>query len=211
MAKNERRRQQKLVRKHRKEKARKKSRTIWAHEAPARQMQRLAGADQYPLHECLIGRGWRESGLAEILVSRSQPDGHVAFAVFLVDLLCLGVKNAFWGVDFPPDMYHARVRSRFAPNGVEKCPLTLAHAIVYGGIDYAAQFGFEPHPDSEAARLVLGVPENPRALPKVKFGRDGKPCYVTGPDDDVEAVMGRLRTGVGEDGFDFLVGGPGPL
>ncbi len=52
------------------------------------------GASGWPIHQCLVSRGWREvEGLASVVISRQMPDGRLATAAFLVDLGCRGVRT----------------------------------------------------------------------------------------------------------------------
>jgi hypothetical protein len=38
------------------------------------------------------------------------------------------------------------------------------------------------------------------------FGKDGKPLYVSGPEDNVDRIMAKLHRTAGEGNFDFLIG-----
>src|SRR5262245_23564829 len=53
---------------------------------------RLAG--EAPLHGCLVPAGLFESGIGTVVVSRKLTDGRIVAAVFLLDVWCLGVKDA---------------------------------------------------------------------------------------------------------------------
>src|SRR5262245_27679786 len=78
----------------------------------ARSLLRTA-ADSWPLHEVLISGEWTDTRqLAQILVARRSPAGDIAAAVFLVDLGCLGVKNALAQLFHSRTEYDANLRSR---------------------------------------------------------------------------------------------------
>src|SRR4030042_1361525 len=62
---------------------------------PLGEKARIMHARIYPFHEVFINEDWRESRLADIHVMRLQPNGQVAYGVFLVDLGCLGLKDAY--------------------------------------------------------------------------------------------------------------------
>ena len=36
------------------------------------------------------------------------------------------------------------------------------------------------------------------------FGRDGKPMYISGPYDDGERIIRKLRRGLGDGNYDFV-------
>src|SRR6266699_921488 len=49
-----------------------------------------------------------------------------------------------------------------------KCPIELAHQMIYASLDYAAQFGFEPQSDWTQSQYLLqprGELEEPYELP----------------------------------------------
>ncbi|MBI4235370.1 hypothetical protein HY604_03665 [Candidatus Peregrinibacteria bacterium] len=75
-------------------------------------------------------------------------------------------------------MYH----QDFAEIEYEEC-----RGIVFGAVDYAKNLGFEPHFDFRKMRGFIEA-DKPYET-KHKFGKDGKPFYVEGPDDDVEEIM----------------------
>jgi hypothetical protein len=197
MAKNENKRQKQLAKKKRKDKDRKKARAT-ATPADLRRLEKmLEDARSYPVYECLVNDGWQEKGLAAVLLARTQPNGLLLVGSYLVDIWCLGLKSTFAHFDMTTSDYRKEFVSQAGGGDpMVKCPLDLAHQIVYGGIDYAAQFGFEPDPDFEFSEPVL---EERGALPpcEVTFGKDGKPLFVAGPRDDTEAVLRQLEKTIG--------------
>jgi len=199
MAKDEKKRQARLAKKRRKEKARRQARVRTGGPPDALQRARKAvrEAQGYPVHECMINRSWREKGLATILIARRQANGRIAFGVFLVDVYCLGLKNTFCNGDFTVSEYDRDVRGRtVSENDMVACPLDLAQVIIYGGIEYAEQFGFKPNKDFNMSQYLLDV----------EFGRDGKPFYVSGPDDNVEQILRQLEGTAGEGNFHYMFG-----
>ncbi|RLD61028.1 MAG: hypothetical protein DRJ05_03475, partial [Bacteroidetes bacterium] len=55
-------------------------------------------AKKLPIYECLINPDWLEGGLATVYIARQHTNGNITFGSYLVDLLCLGVKDT--GYDF---------------------------------------------------------------------------------------------------------------
>ncbi|HFE53302.1 MAG TPA: hypothetical protein ENK07_07650 [Bacteroidetes bacterium] len=160
----------------------------------------LRRARSYPIHECRINRGWRESGLAIILVSRQRPDGLFVIASCVVDLYCLGVKDASVNPEATVMDY-----LDMAEDTEDVIPWELAHQIIYGAIDFAAKYGFKPHRDFR--RHVIHVLE-PREVvppnPDLEFGKDGKPFYVADQYDDPVRIMRILEQTAGPGGYYFL-------
>src|SRR5437016_6170830 len=56
--------------------------------------ERLSAAAEYPILHCWATTDVWTKGLGWVCLSRVLPNSSVAFAVFLVDRYCLGVKNA---------------------------------------------------------------------------------------------------------------------
>ena len=159
----------------------------------------------WPIHEVLVTSGWdeRSGQLVEILVSRMDALGRVAAAVFLVDLGCLGVKNAF-AATFPTRFaYHEKVRDQLVQErGLVGTDFDLAAKIVAEAIEYARELGFEPHRDFREARLLLAG-SRPEACATVVplGGTDGKPYFISGPYDDVPRILATLARSRGPEGF----------
>lgn len=147
------------------------------------------------------------SGVAGVLVARRDRPRRVSVCGYLVDVYCLGVKNALG----PRMMKEDDLRSfrrmyfeGFAEAGPPlEAPLDLARHLVCGAVDYARGLGFEPHPDYAPVAGHLGRWEETSAL---TFGRDGVPYYVQGPYDNGASVLRTLTRSVGKDNFYFIAG-----
>jgi hypothetical protein len=168
----------------------------------------LRVSSTWPLHECWIAKEWREEGaIVQVIVSRLSPQGQVAAGVFLVDLGCLGVKNAFGRV-FDTRLGYAQelLQHTLATQEMIECSLDLAAKVIRDAIAYARDLGFSPHRDYRDAVLVLGD-ANPDACDEiVPLGKDGKPFFVSGPYDNVDRIIAKLTRRLGPEGFHYLVG-----
>ncbi|MFC4011659.1 helix-turn-helix domain-containing protein [Nonomuraea purpurea] len=157
-------------------------------------------------------RGWVDEGpesgadgIVCVLVARRHNWDRMSVSGYLVDAYCLGAKNAI-GPDVLDDRELARFREFFFGEyqGWQEAPIELARHLVFGSVDYARGLGFEPHDDFAPASEVLGKWEGESAI---TFGREGKPFYVQGPDDDAAKVLRTLRRTLGDDEFDYLTVG----
>ena len=145
-------------------------------------------------------------GLATVVVAREAPGSKLAACTYLVDVFCLGVKDAFGPRAFPRrrlSEFLGQVYGSYADPPVA-APLDLARHVVFGAITHARGLGFEPHADFGPAAGHLGPWEPPESS-SIEFGRDGKPLYVQGPYDDYRQILRTLEQSVGADGFDYLV------
>src|SRR5439155_26216409 len=84
--------------------------------------------------------------------------------------------------------------------------LDLAAKIVREGIRYAQTLGFKPHPDYYEAAQFLSGADPDRRSERIPLGKDGKPFYVSGPDDHPDLILAKLTKAVGAGNFDYLVG-----
>lgn len=143
----------------------------------------------------------------EILVARRSPLGQIGCGMFLVDLGCLGVKNAFGRVFESEANYRHGLRNEF----MEMRPrvhgdLNLAAKIIREAIAYARDLGFEPHRDYRQASIVLSGADPDACRAAIPLGGDdGKPWYVAGPYDHPKTIVAKLMRRLGPDGFHYLI------
>lgn len=147
-------------------------------------------ARMLPIVRCLINGDWKDGGIAHIIVIRQHKTLHLTLGVFLVDLCCLGLKDTFFEFNIQPDEL-----DNFIPDvDWEECEYTLAHNIIYGGIDYAEDFGFRPHKDFQVTKFLLEDDDDQIEFIDVEFGIEGMPCYAISPFDDPVKVKNTIAT-----------------
>ena len=146
----------------------------------------LKNISRFPIEKCLINEDWTDSGLATVIVIRKHGEtGQISFVSYLVDVFCLGLKNAMVSVEVNEDTV-ANFISMY-PQDFTEIEYDECRGIILGAIDYARDLDFEPHDDW---RNVKGFIEADKPYEtKHKFGKEGKPFYVEGPDDDVEEIL----------------------
>ncbi len=204
MARNEKKRQQKLMKKRQKQKQ-KKTRATGSGAANTEKTV-IRSAQRYPIHECLISGNWQEFRMAAICVARSQSETMMLFGVYIVDLYCLGVKNTFCRANVPLSEYRDDFRAQFVEgNEATACPAELAHQIIYGAVEYAANLGLRPHKDFHLSKHILEERDTIAPNDELEFGKDGKPLYFSDPHDPAGRILKHLRAKLGEDGFDLIV------
>lgn len=168
----------------------------------------LERAREYPIFGCWVIENWQESGLTPVVVARAQAPDKVIFGVCLVDLYCLGVKDAYANADFPRSTFERKL-PKMCSGAPQECSVELAHEIIYGGLEYVERYGFKPHPDftRQMVDKVLDPPEAHPRSGKVEFGKDGKPFFFAGPYDDkrrINQILNTLMRTAGEGNFTFV-------
>jgi len=167
---------------------------------------RLRQAAKWPVVQALAAVDLWKDGIGSLAIARQESEESLVFSVFLVDVYCLGVKNAFWRPGTPGEFNELLAKMEETQTMRAITPACLVK-IVQGAVAYAQSFGFPPHPDyRHAAKLLEGI--DPAACEqKFTFGRDGKPFYIQGPHESLaqaEAIMKR----VADEGGHFMIGGP---
>jgi len=177
---------------------------------------RLQSAAKWPVVQALVAADTWEKGLGTVVIAREESERGLVFAVYLVDVYCLGVKNAFWQVGT-----HGEFRSLVerVERNEEMRPIDPGCLVklVEGAVEYARSFGFAPHADYRHASLLLAGIDVATCSQEFTFGRDGKPFYVQGPNEspaEVRAIMERVhdagglfaavRPGLGSEGLNAL-------
>jgi hypothetical protein len=167
---------------------------------------RLQRADKWPIVRALVGSELWDQGIGYLMIARQEPEGKLVFAGFLVDVYCLGVKDALWRAGTHKDLEdmieHAERMQTMRPIA----PACLAK-IVTGAIEYARSFGFAPHPDYRHASMLLAGIDPSTCPEQFTFGRDGKPFYIQGPYETL-AQAAAITQRIQDAGGHFMVGGP---
>lgn len=143
-----------------------------------------------PIDECWINSEWEKSAMANILVSRRHTNGNLTIGVYLVDLNCLGVKDAVYWFNYYEHEFRELLRRAGESMKMEKISYTLAHNIIFSGIEFAEEFGFKPHKNFNVAQFILDEDTEDIELIDIECGIDGKPAYIRGPlDTDIKAAQ----------------------
>lgn len=172
--------------------------------------EQMRMASRWPLASCLMSTNWTDRGALVQLVlmrRRSSDDSSEpgAVGVFLADLGCLGIKNAFARYMSMTE-HEALLDHLFDTASFEQVSPDLALKVLVAARDYASSLGFAPHPDSKAPLMLLHDADPARAGESIPVGGpDGKPLFVSGPDDDVPRVVSQLSARLGPDGFDYIL------
>jgi hypothetical protein len=158
-----------------------------------------------PLHSCLAQDGLFERGIGTVILARQQGDGQLAIASFLLDVFCLGVKDAFFR-SFEPSEFEEYIDDIGQGAALSAVDPSYARKLLRDTVAYARSIGFEPHHDFAAVESLFGNVSAGACDVGFEFGVDGKPLYVPGPSETEKQISRRLehlRARLGEDGFDF--------
>lgn len=134
---------------------------------------------EFSIFQCLVNTDWQEQGLASIFVLRQLPNQKFILGSYLVDVLCLGLKDTFCNANLSAQAVQGMLAT--VPMQMEAIEYEDARGIILGGIEFARNLGFGPNPDWKDSQHMV-EPERPFS-PKFEFGMHGKPMYIAGPYD----------------------------
>src|SRR6266478_902718 len=83
-----------------------------------------------------------------------------------------------------------------------------ARRFVESAVEYARGLGFPPHPDHHRAKLIFGAIDPAQATEELEFGKDGKPFFIAGPNDNqsrCRQILATLERSCGPGGSHFLM------
>jgi hypothetical protein len=158
-----------------------------------------------PLHSCLLQNEMFESGVGMVILARKTGAHRVALAGFLVDVYCLGVKDALFR-----EIDEAEIETIVDSLGItapfEAVDPSYARKLLHDAVAYARSLGLEPPADYAAIEPLFGDVAADACEVQFQFGFQGKPLYVPGPSESPTQIRRRLdllRRQLGADGFEF--------
>jgi hypothetical protein len=170
-----------------------------------------ANVGRAPIADIFVPSNIFELGIGTVWLSRSLPDGRYAVAGMVVDVFCLGIKNALYKIvdaaEYPTVL--ARIRGN-PTESFEAWDPSCARKLVEDALAYAEDLGFEPHPDYRIARLIFGDIDADACPGSFTFGKDDKPFYIAGPNDTPamqRRIVKQLERRCGPGAYDYLVMG----
>jgi hypothetical protein len=160
-------------------------------------------------HEAWRSADLFDSGYGYLVLSRSKADGRVEAGLFLLDVFCLGVKDAGFHHFHSIAEYQEGLIDRLFPDGnpVRMTP-EAARKLTEGAVSYAKGLGFSPAANYKKASRVFGGITAANCDEQFVFGKNGKPLYAQGPSESparVERILRALEARCGKDGYHCLL------
>lgn len=168
--------------------------------------ERLKAAARHPVLHCRVTSSIWDEGIGQVFLSRELPNGSVAYASFLVDRYCLGVKDAFADIS-GRFTYDSRFQTKNQHMYQSLVP-EAARKLVEGAVEFARGLGLSPHPDYQKARFLFGDIDAQACSETFEYGKDGKPYFMSGPNDTparCREILHNLHFHCGPDGFLFTI------
>ncbi len=157
---------------------------------------------------CYINENWKKSGCASLFVLRRSRDQGLVLAAFLVDLWCIGLKDAWGRLDFTMEEFKKGIlNSDRAYVDLVRIDLDTVKHLVTGGIRFAHQNGFKLPHRYQRWTAMLGDIGDWKSADLREFGLDGKLCYVGELEDLNKKLIGcSVNEFFGRDDVDYIMG-----
>lgn len=146
-----------------------------------------------------------EGGLALVTVVRKRGYNRFSLCAYLVDLGCMGVKDAQGPLQANGSECEQILAAMYKAfkEPPQRISLEQAQAIVFSALEYAQNLGFAPHADFAPIRYFLGEWDPNNRIPC--GDKDGKPIFICGPYDHPQTVVDTLTKAVGEGNFKVVM------
>ena len=146
-----------------------------------------------------------DSGCGYLVISRFKADDCVETGFFLLDVFCLGVKDAgFHRFKSVADYQESLLDRLFRDEQPVRMMPAAARKLAEDAVGYARALGFSPAVDYKKASRVFGGITTAECDEEFVFGKDGKPFYIQGPSDSstrAERILRALEARCGEGGY----------
>lgn len=151
-----------------------------------------------------------ESGWGYVVVARYKADGRCEAGFFLLDVFCMGVKDAGFETfgsfeEFQEDLLDPLFQIVGEP--LRMTP-AAGRKLIEEAVAYASDLGFAPSADYRKAARVFGGISAAECEEEFVFGNDGMPLYVQGSRDSPERcqhILETLTRRCGEGRFHYLI------
>jgi hypothetical protein len=166
-------------------------------------------ARNLPIYQCWVNKNWRRIGTATVMVVRKHASGNVTVGIYVVDMLCMGVRESMYKYNVP------EIRLKMMIDDAPKSGLRfvevsyrLAHNIVYSAIEYAEKYGFHPTASfTRVSQYILEPDTEKIPLMRIRCGDEkGNPIYMRGEDTDTQTkhVLDRLDQTAGYGNYQYI-------
>ena len=150
-------------------------------------------------------------GIGTVVILRYKSGGRVEAGVFLLDVYCLGVKNAFFNQLYEGELPEF-LEGMFQGTRPDEHSGAWGRKLVEGAAAYAQRLGFAPHRDYKKGARVMGGIDSKDCTDTFVYGCNGKPLFIAGPNDGqskCDLIMKTLERKLGPKAFDYVM--PIPL
>jgi hypothetical protein len=170
---------------------------------------RVLRAADAPIQHCFLSESVFDIGMGTLILARGATPHRVAFASFLIDVFCLGIKDVMFE-SAEDDFFEMYVDMMEIGSSLVSVDPSYARKLLRDLAAWSQSIGFAPHRDFAAVERIFGNVSADASDAAFQFGHDGKPLYIPGPDDTAPLIRRRiehLQKYLGDDGVGFETAG----
>jgi hypothetical protein len=165
---------------------------------------RVLRAAHAPIQHCFLTESLFELGMGTLVLARGATPHHLALSSFLIDVFCLGIKDVMFE-SVEREVFEMYMDATDSMSPVVSVDPGYARKLLRDLAAWAQSIGFAPHRDFAAVERMFGDVSADANEAVFRFGRDGTPVYIPGPNDTVPLIQRRieqLQKHLGDDGFE---------
>ena len=166
---------------------------------------RVLRAAEVPIQHCLLSADLFELGIGTVILARGVTRHHLAVGIFLLDVFCLGIKDAMFK-SLEGDELAMYVEATNAGSPPVSLQPSDARKLLRDLAAWSQSIGFPPHRDFAAVERIFGDVSAAASDADFPFGHDGKPLYIPGPFESATVIRRRieqLQKHLGDGGFEL--------
>ena len=152
--------------------------------------------------KCYISHDIKESGEANIIVTRKHTRGRISMATYLVDIFCTGVKDTAYHLRLEEEEFNNLLR---LSDDLCECSYNEAHNWIFGAIAFAEEAGITPNKAFNLTKYFLE--EDTDDIPHIEYeyGKDGQHFLVANSNLEASRYLPLLKKNLGEGNFKYII------
>jgi len=152
---------------------------------------RVLRAAHAPIQHCFLTESVFDIGMGTLILARGATRHHLALSSFLIDVFCVGIKDViFESVD--NEVFEMYMEATDAGSPMISVDPSYARKLMRDLAAWSQSIGFAPHRDFAAVERIFGDTSADASDAVFRFGRDGKPMYIPGPNDTAALIQRRI-------------------
>jgi tetratricopeptide (TPR) repeat protein len=165
------------------------------------------------IDRCLVNADWETSRMAHVIIIRKHTNGNFTYAGYLVDLLCLGVKDTYYEFNIFQDHLEDWLDTHSEETEMLEVEYSLAHNIIFAGHDLAAEYHIPQHPDFvSTTRYLLEEDDEKIPLIEIHTGDENRlPHLIVSSNNKQPVALARLKEYAGEGRYLYTILEDDPL
>ena len=166
-----------------------------------------ARAAALPIRHCVLTQNLFETGIGTLVLARGSTVGSLVVGIALLDSFCRGVKDVVVrAIEWEQLEAYLDATNEVTP--LEPVDPSYARKMLRELVHWSGSLGFHPPRDFAAFERLFGNVDPEACEMTFEFGQEGKPLYMSGPNDSPSLArrhVERMREQLGPDNFDHMV------